>query len=161
MRATSYRPAERPAAESVEALRARVPGERSVEHARLTPVFGTSCPPYGLPGAIRKLAYVRYSEGRAAHWLLLLAADRVDSKVHAVRSFLTLRPDNPITETGVISEFRRHGMASRSGKGRVDVGHHLLDPLVAGLPWIASSWVGYRVVRQLRRRRSRSSDLSR
>ncbi len=195
MTATPYRPAARPAAESVEALRARIPGwgadldpadrpsvpqelpvrpvegahwkvpeeqpehwprERSVEHARLTPVFGTSCPPYGLSGAIRKLAYARYSEGRAAHWLLLLAADRADSKEQAVRSFLTFRPDNPITETGVISEFRRHGVASRLGKGRVDVGHHLLDPLVVGLPWIATSWVGYRVARKLLRRRSRS-----
>ena len=55
------------------------PRERSVEHKFLTPVFGTSCPPTGLSGAIRKVAYRRYSEGRAAHWLLLLAADRVDA----------------------------------------------------------------------------------
>ena len=51
----------------------RWPRERSVEHKFLTPVFGTSCPPRGLSGAIRKYAY-RFSEGRAAHWLLLIAA---------------------------------------------------------------------------------------
>ena len=42
------------------------PRERSMEHERLTPVFGTSCPPRLLSGAVRKLAYRRYSEARAA-----------------------------------------------------------------------------------------------
>ena len=41
------------------------PRERSIEHKFLTPVFGTSCPPKGLSGGMRKLAYRRYSEGRA------------------------------------------------------------------------------------------------
>src|SRR3954452_20997208 len=41
------------------------PRERSIEHKFLTPVFGTSTPPKGLSGAIRKLAYAKYSEGRA------------------------------------------------------------------------------------------------
>src|SRR3954447_26761968 len=54
------------------------PHERSIEHAGLTPVFGTSCPPHGASGAIRRFAYDRFSEARAAHWLLLMAADRVD-----------------------------------------------------------------------------------
>src|SRR5215210_7287256 len=52
------------------------PRERSIEHKFLTPVFGTSCPPTGVSGAIRRFAYAKYSEARAAHWLLLLAADR-------------------------------------------------------------------------------------
>src|SRR3954447_15200416 len=43
------------------------PRERSVEHKFLTPAFGTAQPPHGLSGAIRKHAYARYSEGRAAH----------------------------------------------------------------------------------------------
>src|SRR5690606_38750047 len=46
------------------------PRERSVEHARLTPVFGTSAPLHGASGAVRRLAYRRFSEGRAAHWFL-------------------------------------------------------------------------------------------
>src|SRR5690554_3829745 len=45
------------------------PRERSLEHRHLPPVFGTSTPPKGLSGALRKLSYARYSEGRAAHWL--------------------------------------------------------------------------------------------
>jgi hypothetical protein len=74
------------------------PRERSIEHARLTPVFGTSCPPRGVAGAVRRLAYARYSEARAAHWLLLLGADRIESKAQAWRSMLSRRPDNPVTK---------------------------------------------------------------
>lgn len=44
---------------------------------RATPVFGTAQPPRGLSGRIRRLAY-RLPEHRARHWMLLLAADRVD-----------------------------------------------------------------------------------
>ena len=55
------------------------PRERSIEHKFLTPVFGTAQPPKGLSGAIRKFSYATYSEGRAAHWLLLMLADRVDA----------------------------------------------------------------------------------
>jgi hypothetical protein len=31
------------------------------------------------PQQRRKFSYARYSEGRAAHWLLLILADRVDA----------------------------------------------------------------------------------
>src|ERR1700709_1918173 len=80
------------------------PRERSIEHAFLTPVFGTAQPPHGVSGALRRLSYRRFSEGRAAHWLLLVLADRVDATGAHLRSLLTLHPDNPITETGVLSE---------------------------------------------------------
>src|SRR5918998_1044377 len=106
------------------------PRERSIEHKFLTPVFGTSCPPKGLSGVMRRYAYRKYSEGRAAHWLLLLAADRVDAWESHLASFVTLRPDNPITETGVLSEFSHHGVASRVGKKRADVTHQPLDLIV-------------------------------
>lgn len=56
---------------------AKVKIYRSVEYPDLTPVFGTSCPPSGLSGKLRGIAY-RYSEGQLAHWLTLLAADRVN-----------------------------------------------------------------------------------
>ena len=127
------------------------PRERSIEHAFLTPVFGTACPPRGLSGAMRKLAYARYSEARAAHWLLLLAADRVDSKENVLRSFLTLRPDNPITQTGVLSEFTRHGLSSRVRQNRADVVHQPLDPILVGGPWVLAAWLGYRLVKRARR----------
>jgi hypothetical protein len=127
------------------------PRERSIEHAFLTPVFGTAQPLKGLPGAIRRFAYARYSEGRAAHWLLLILADRVDSKQSILRSFGTLHPDNPVTETGVLSELKVHGLRSRLGQGRTDVVHHPLDPLIVGGPWLLSGWVLYRMARRLAR----------
>jgi hypothetical protein len=132
------------------------PRERSIEHKFLTPVFGTSCPPKGLSGVMRKLAYRRYSEARAAHWLILLAADRVDAIESHVRSFATLRPDNPLTQTGVLSEFSRRGFSSRVGRGRADVKHQALDPVIVAGPWIVAGVVAYRGVRgavRLRRRR--------
>jgi hypothetical protein len=116
------------------------PRERSVEHAFLPPVFGTSTPPAGISGVIRKYAY-KYSEGRAAHWLLLIAADRVDAWEHHLRSFATLHPDNPVTETGVLSEFSRHGLSSRFGQKRADVNHQWIDPLVVGGPWVLAAGV--------------------
>jgi hypothetical protein len=112
------------------------PRERSIEHAFLTPVFGTAQPTKGLSGAIRRLSYRRYSEGRLAHWLLLIAADRVDAWEEHLRSFLVLRPDNPVTETGVRSEVAHHGLRSRLGRGRTDVVHQPLDPLVVAGPWV-------------------------
>ena len=133
----------------------RWPRERSIEHKFLTPVFGTSCPPKGLSGVIRKYAYAAYSEGRAAHWLLLIAADRVDAVESHLQSFLTLRPDNPVTETGVLSEFKRHGVASRLGHNRVDLTHQPLDPVIVAGPWVAAGgalWLAARAVLRSRRR---------
>jgi hypothetical protein len=120
------------------------PRERSIEHKFLTPVFGTSCPPNGVSGMIRRYAYRRFSEGRAAHWLLLVAADRVDSIGSHLRSFLTLRPDNPVTETGVLSEFSRHGMTSRMGKKRADLVHQPLDAIIVAAPWVVAGRLVYR-----------------
>jgi hypothetical protein len=114
------------------------PRERSVEHAFLPPVFGTSTPPAGVSGAIRRYAY-KYSEGRTAHWLLLVAADRVDAWEHHLKSFATLHPDNPVTETGVLSEFSRHGISSRFGQGRADVKHQWIDPIIIAGPWLLAA----------------------
>jgi hypothetical protein len=172
----TYTPEKPPLPETVEQLRARIPGwgvdldpadrpsypklqyqddlsgahwefpdrqpetwprERSIEHAFLTPVFGTAQPPKGLSGAIRKFSYRRFSEGRAAHWLLLVLADRVDAVESHVASLLTTRPDNPITETGIVSEFRHHPVSSR--EGRVDARHQVLDPLIVGGPWVLAA----------------------
>ena len=129
------------------------PRERSIEHKFLTPVFGTTCPPRGLSGAMRKLAYRRYSEGRAAHWLILLAADRVNSLEAMATSLVSLRPDNPVTETGVLSEFSRHGLKSRTRGHRTDVKHQFLDPIIVGGPWALRAGLVYLAIRALRRHR--------
>ncbi|MEE6271940.1 hypothetical protein [Georgenia wangjunii] len=127
------------------------PRERSVEHERLTPVFGTSTPPAGLSGAIRKYAYRSFSEARAAHWLLLLGADRVDAVESHLRSFLTTRPDNPVTETGVLAE--DSPIASRFGQKRADTAHHPIDPVLVAGPWIVGGAVVFSAARALARRR--------
>ncbi len=119
------------------------PRERSMEHKFLTPVFGTSCPPKGLSGVLRKYAYARYSEGRAAHWIILLAADRVDAVESHLKSALTLHPDNPITETGVRTEFSHGGVESRVGQQRADLSHQPLDPLIVAAPWVAAGGLAY------------------
>ena len=48
----------------------------SNERPNVTSVFGTSTPPSGLSGVIRRVAF-RYSESSYGHWLPLMLADRV------------------------------------------------------------------------------------
>lgn len=112
----------------------RWPRERSVEHTQLPPVFGTACPPRGLSGMLRKLSYARYSEGQSAHWLLLIAADRVDTVESALRSLLTARPDNPLTQTGLRAEVTATGC----GPGSATAG-----PTSSTTGW-TPSWSGRR-----------------
>jgi hypothetical protein len=125
------------------------PRERSIEHKFLTPVFGTACPPKGLSGVIRRYSYAKYSEGRAAHWLLLMLADRVDAVESHLRSFATLHPDNPVTETGVLSEFTHHGLSSRLGTNRADLTHQPLDPIIVFGPWVAAAGAATAGVRKV------------
>ncbi|MDB6092409.1 MAG: hypothetical protein JWN85_5193 [Gammaproteobacteria bacterium] len=115
---------------------ARWPREKSPEHAFLTPVFGTACPPSGISGAIRRYAY-RFSEGRTSHWLLLLMADRIDVMESRVGALLKGRPDSRLMETGVLSEFKRHGLRSRLGHHRADVKHQWIDVLLFAAPYLA------------------------
>lgn len=49
----------------------------SIERPGPTHVFGSTVPPKGLSGLIRKKAF-KFSESEWEHWLLLLAADRVN-----------------------------------------------------------------------------------
>jgi hypothetical protein len=44
---------------------------------KLTPVFGTSVPPRGISGLMRRAAYA-IPDHRTTHWLVLLLADRID-----------------------------------------------------------------------------------
>ena len=121
------------------------PRERSIEHAFVTPVFGTAQPPHGLSGVVRKYAYARFSEGRLAHWLLLVAGDRIDAAEHRLRSFASTRPDVPAT--GLRSEVTRGGLRSR--RGRSDARHHLLDPVVVAGPWVAGAGAAVLGVRKV------------
>jgi hypothetical protein len=56
--------------ESVEIL-------KSNERPALTRVFGTSVPPSGLSGMIRRYAF-KHSEDRYRHWIPMILADRIN-----------------------------------------------------------------------------------
>jgi hypothetical protein len=55
----------------------RVKVFHSNERPGITPVFGTSVPPSGLSGLLRSAAF-RFSENDIRHWMMLLAADRIN-----------------------------------------------------------------------------------
>lgn len=122
------------------------PREKSIEHEMLPPVFGTTVPLKGLSGRLRRYSYDNYSEGHTAHWLLLLAADRLDSLESHLASFGTGRPDNPITQTGIAAEFKYPRSDSNS---RADGKHNWLDPLIVAGPWIAAAGLGAVALRWL------------
>ena len=88
---------------------------KSTEHARLTPVFGTTCPPSGLSGRLRNVAY-RFSEGRMAHWMLLMLADRVDVAEGLGRDLAQGQVPDLVRETGMATEWRynRAGLARKA-----------------------------------------------
>ena len=48
----------------------------SIERPNVTAVFGTSTPPAGVSGMIRRAAF-QYSENSYGHWLPLMLADRI------------------------------------------------------------------------------------
>lgn len=121
--------------------------ERSIEHERLTPVFGTAQPLHGVSGAIRRLAYARFSEGQTPHWMLLILGDRVESAGAHARSLFSRRPDDPVTQSGILGERGRGPISSRVGRGRVDVRHTWMDPVLVVGPWVVAAVVVFRIVR--------------
>lgn len=124
------------------------PREMSPEHGILPPVFGTACPPRGISGALRKYAYT-FSEGRSSHWLLLMLADRIDVLESRVEAVMEGHPDNPLTETGVMAEFKKHGIRSRVGHHRTDLKHQWMDVLIVGAPYLIGGYVAYRAGRAI------------
>jgi hypothetical protein len=131
----------------------RAPREKSTEHKFLTPVFGTAQPLRGVSGAIRRYAYT-FSEGRTAHWLLLIAGDRVDVLESRVEALMQGRPDNPITETGVLREFRNHAYRTRFGQHRADLKHQPIDVVLWAAPYLAIAGGAYLLARSLNGRRA-------
>ena len=127
------------------------PREKSTEHKFVTPVFGTAQPLRGLSGAIRRFAYDTYSEGRLAHWLLLLAGDRVDVLESRIEAVLKGRPDNVIAETGVLSEFKNHAYRTRFGQHRADWKHQPIDILMWAAPYAAAAAAVYVTVKAAKR----------
>lgn len=77
----------------------------STERPGLTPVFGTSAPPSGVSGLIRKGAY-RFSENDLRRWLMLLFADRVNVVEGIIDDLAHGHVPNLFTEMGGPAEWR-------------------------------------------------------
>lgn len=72
---------------------------KSNERPNLTAVFGTSTPPSGLSGAIRRYAF-KSSESEYGHWLPLLLADRINVVEGIVDDFRQGHIPNIFAEKG-------------------------------------------------------------
>lgn len=79
----------------------------SIERPGLTPVFGTTLPPRGASGLMRRLAF-RFSESDLRHWLLLLLADRVDVVEGLASDLAHGRLPNLYREMGGRAELRHN-----------------------------------------------------
>jgi len=98
---------------------------QSVEHERLPAAVGTSTPPKGLSGAVRRRAFA-FSESQWGHWLLLMLADRINSVEGVVQDFGRGRLPNPLVEMGLVKASRSRESAlvtlAAAGAGLLAVG---------------------------------------
>jgi hypothetical protein len=76
---------------------------QSIERNNRPAVFGTSTPPSGFSGVLRRVAF-NYSESDWTHWLLLMAADRVNVVEGVLQDLGGLRVPNIPAEMGIKSE---------------------------------------------------------
>lgn len=96
---------------------------QSNERPNLTAVFGTSTPPAGLSGVLRRYAF-RYSESSYGHWLPLVLADRIGVVEGNLHDLAHGRVPNFLAERGWPAEWRhnRRSLLSRIFIGAVVVG---------------------------------------
>ncbi|HEX8313788.1 MAG TPA: hypothetical protein VF609_02265, partial [Flavisolibacter sp.] len=78
---------------------------KSIERPEITRVFGTSSPPSGLSGAIRRFAF-KYSESTYAHWFPLVVADRVNVVEGIIDDLKKGIVPNLIAERGWAAEWK-------------------------------------------------------
>jgi len=91
---------------------------RSNERPNITAVYGTSTPPSGLSGAIRRYAF-RYSEGSWGHWLPLILADRVNVVEGIIDDLKSGHIPNIFAERGWKAEWKynREGFIKKMAVG--------------------------------------------
>ena len=77
----------------------------SIERPNVTAVFGTSAPPSGLSGMIRREAF-KYSESSYGHWLPLVLADRIGVVEGVVDDLKKGHVPNIFAEKGLKSEWK-------------------------------------------------------
>lgn len=86
----------------------------SIERPNITAVFGTSTPPSGLSGAIRRYAF-QFSENEYMHWLPLLLADRINVVEGIVDDLKRGHIPNIFAENGMKAELKHNpkGLAKK------------------------------------------------
>ena len=77
----------------------------SIERPGVSRVFGTSTPPSGLSGMIRRFAF-RYSESTYMHWVPLVLADRINVVEGYIEDLLHGTIPNPFAERGWQAEWK-------------------------------------------------------
>jgi hypothetical protein len=79
----------------------------SPERPARTPLFGTSAPPKGLSGLLRRIAY-KSTENDIRHWLLLLLADRVNVVEGLGEDLMHGKVPNVLGEMGIKAEWEHN-----------------------------------------------------
>ena len=79
----------------------------STERPGITPIFGTAQPPRGLSGMMRRIAF-RWAENDLRHWLLLLAADRVNVVEGIGDDLAHGKVPNVLSEMGIKAEWEHN-----------------------------------------------------
>ncbi len=82
---------------------------QSVEYVRRPAVFGTSSPPLGVSGMVRRAAF-RWSESNWLHWLLLMGADRINVVEGVAEDLARGKIPNIPAEMGARAEWRHNRM---------------------------------------------------
>ncbi len=77
----------------------------SIERPSLSSVYGTSAPPTGLSGMLRRQAF-KSSEGTYGHWLMLVMADRVNALEGIVADLRKGRIPNICAEKGMKAQWK-------------------------------------------------------
>ncbi|RZJ34512.1 MAG: hypothetical protein EOO51_09270 [Flavobacterium sp.] len=78
---------------------------KSIERPELSRVFGTSAPPSGLSGMLRRFAF-RFSESTYLRWFPLVVADRINVVEGYLDDFAHGTLPNPIAERGLQAEWK-------------------------------------------------------
>ena len=78
---------------------------KSVEHPRMPAVFGTTVPPSGLSGKLRRIAF-KYNESEYGHWLNLLLADRINVVEGLVSDLKKGHIPNIFSERGMKADWK-------------------------------------------------------
>jgi hypothetical protein len=101
---------------------------KSNERPIISAVFGTTAPPKGLSGMVRRRAF-KYSESHLAHWFLLMFADRINMVEGIFEDMRRGKIPNLLSEMGLKSEWkynRAHAARNAAVMGGLALGAYML-----------------------------------